>query len=119
MARTNYFRKDTCEVVGVHAGLDGWWVVGTLSDSGSLKRIKSKALPPQRKPWAMQAKLDRYAEKKGWVPENPDGTIPKYRFFLTCYEHGEVSSPDGRCPRCGEWLARTSEYLGQVKAEGE
>lgn len=70
-----YRRPDTGEIVEVLPGIGDKWLVGTRQPNGSVRRLKSPALPPCMLRSECQAALDRYAEKKGWeeVPREPAG----------------------------------------------
>lgn len=62
-----YHRPDRDEVVGVHTGLGGCWIVATLTPNGSKRRVKSPKLPPTDDREACQKNLDAYAAQKGWM----------------------------------------------------
>lgn len=66
--RAAYLDKDGNEI-GVHQGIggpDGDWGVYRRKPNGSLARLRSPLVGPQRERWIMEDKLRRYAKKKGW-----------------------------------------------------
>lgn len=57
-----YLRPDTNEIVEVLPGLSDVWIVGTRKPNGSIKRLKSKSLPPCEVREVCQEWLDIYVE---------------------------------------------------------
>jgi len=73
-----YYRADRGQIVEVGRGIGRppIWIVGTRNVRGSLRRIKSRRMPPVPDRQKCQANLDRYARQHGWQPfdklEDPD-----------------------------------------------
>ena len=77
----SYRRSDTGEIVSVFPGLGNAWIIGIRKPNGSVKRVKSPALPAHNSRECCQADLDYYAAAKGWQP------VTKYGFSL---EHDQA-----------------------------
>jgi hypothetical protein len=61
-----YVRPDG-ELVFVAESFDGLtWIVATRRPTGSLKRVKSPAMPPCRDRATCEENLRRYAERQKW-----------------------------------------------------